>query len=141
VSVHERDGALRILGAGIYIWENGLRLLDALGVLPRVIAGAIPASCHEKRNHAGKAFASSLVGCDFRLYVPLRLRQIHHCPSGRSQRRLDSLWRRGDRQSAGAAFGLAQQRAQIQMVFQDATDSLNPRFTAFRAIADPLLRL
>ena len=27
------------------------------------------------------------------------------------------------------------------MVFQDATDSLNPRFTAFRAIADPLLRL
>ena len=30
---------------------------------------------------------------------------------------------------------------QIQMVFQDATDSLNPRFTAFRAIADPLRRL
>ena len=27
------------------------------------------------------------------------------------------------------------------MVFQDATDSLNPRFTAFRAIADPLRRL
>jgi oligopeptide/dipeptide ABC transporter ATP-binding protein len=38
-------------------------------------------------------------------------------------------------------FGIAPQRAQIQMVFQDATDSLNPRFTAFRAIADPLLRL
>jgi oligopeptide/dipeptide ABC transporter ATP-binding protein len=38
-------------------------------------------------------------------------------------------------------FGLAPQRAQIQMVFQDPTDSLNPRFTAFRAIADPLLRL
>jgi len=38
-------------------------------------------------------------------------------------------------------FGQAAQRAQIQMVFQDATDSLNPRFTAFRAIADPLRRL
>jgi oligopeptide/dipeptide ABC transporter ATP-binding protein len=38
-------------------------------------------------------------------------------------------------------FGKAPQRAQIQMVFQDATDSLNPRFTAFRAIADPLRRL
>jgi oligopeptide/dipeptide ABC transporter ATP-binding protein len=38
-------------------------------------------------------------------------------------------------------FGRAPQRARIQMVFQDATDSLNPRFTAFRAIADPLLRL
>jgi len=26
-------------------------------------------------------------------------------------------------------------------VFQDPTDSLNPRFTAARAVADPLLRL
>ena len=32
-------------------------------------------------------------------------------------------------------------RKRIQMVFQDATDSLNPRFTAARAIADPILRL
>jgi len=32
-------------------------------------------------------------------------------------------------------------RKRIQMVFQDATDSLNPRFTAVRAIADPLMRL
>ena len=38
-------------------------------------------------------------------------------------------------------FGRMPQRALIQMVFQDATDSLNPRFTAFRAIADPLHRL
>ena len=44
-------------------------------------------------------------------------------------------------QVAARQFGRAPQRAQIQMVFQDATDSLNPRFTAFRAIADPLLRL
>jgi len=32
-------------------------------------------------------------------------------------------------------------RRRIQMVFQDPTDSLNPRFTAARAIVDPLLRL
>jgi oligopeptide/dipeptide ABC transporter ATP-binding protein len=38
-------------------------------------------------------------------------------------------------------FGRSKERAQIQMVFQDATDSLNPRFTAFRVIADPLRRL
>jgi len=72
VRVHEQESALRILGAGIYIWENGLRVLDVLGVLPRVTAGAIPASRHEKRNHNGSAFASSRVGQDFRLYVPLR---------------------------------------------------------------------
>lgn len=32
-------------------------------------------------------------------------------------------------------------RAKLQMVFQDPTESLNPRFTAARAIADPILRL
>jgi len=32
-------------------------------------------------------------------------------------------------------------RARIQMVFQDAGESINPRFTAFDAIADPLRRL
>jgi oligopeptide/dipeptide ABC transporter ATP-binding protein len=38
-------------------------------------------------------------------------------------------------------FGGRKQRADIQMVFQDAGDSLNPRYTAFDAIADPLRRL
>ncbi|MFG1371046.1 ABC transporter ATP-binding protein [Xanthobacter oligotrophicus] len=32
-------------------------------------------------------------------------------------------------------------RGRIQMVFQDPTESLNPRYTAERAIADPLLRM
>jgi peptide/nickel transport system ATP-binding protein len=40
-----------------------------------------------------------------------------------------------------SAFARLPLRKNIQMVFQDATDSLNPRFTAVRAIADPLLRL
>jgi peptide/nickel transport system ATP-binding protein len=38
-------------------------------------------------------------------------------------------------------FATLPQRKMIQMVFQDPTDSLNPRFTAARAIADPLLQL
>ncbi len=38
-------------------------------------------------------------------------------------------------------FGRTPTRARIQMVFQDPTDSLNPRFSAFDAIADPIRRL
>ena len=45
VRVHEQDAALRIPGAGIYIWENGLRVLEALGV---------PAARHRRR-HSGNA--------------------------------------------------------------------------------------
>jgi len=38
-------------------------------------------------------------------------------------------------------FAKSPMRKRIQMVFQDPTDSLNPRFTAVRAIADPILRM
>jgi oligopeptide/dipeptide ABC transporter ATP-binding protein len=39
------------------------------------------------------------------------------------------------------AFAGSANRARIQMVFQDAGDSLNPRYTAADAIADPVRRL
>jgi peptide/nickel transport system ATP-binding protein len=39
------------------------------------------------------------------------------------------------------AFARLPLRKSIQMVFQDPTDSLNPRFTAARAIADPIMQL
>ena len=72
VRVHEQDETLRIPGAGIYIWENGLRVLETLGVLDAVRAGAIPATMHEKRDYDGRAFASGGFAPDFRLIVPER---------------------------------------------------------------------
>ncbi len=38
-------------------------------------------------------------------------------------------------------FARSPHRPAVQMVFQDPTESLNPRFTAFQSIADPLRRI
>jgi oligopeptide/dipeptide ABC transporter ATP-binding protein len=50
----------------------------------------------------------------------------------------------GDREltlTPARRFARDPDRARIQMVFQDAGESVNPRFTAFDTIADPLRRL
>ncbi|MBS0642708.1 MAG: ABC transporter ATP-binding protein [Proteobacteria bacterium] len=53
------------------------------------------------------------------------------------------IWldRRAVSEVPAALFARDDDRGHIQMVFQDAGDSINPRFTAFDAIADPLRRL
>ena len=81
VCVHEQDDDLRILGDGIHIWENGLRVLDALGVLHAVTGDALPAWRCERRDASGPdpngmVFGRSRLGPCFRLYVPLRERLL-----------------------------------------------------------------
>ena len=56
----------------------------------------------------------------------------------------DGTIRLGERElsrKAARVFARDPDRRRIQMVFQDAGESVNPRFTAFDAIADPLRRL
>jgi 2-methyl-3-hydroxypyridine 5-carboxylic acid dioxygenase len=49
VRVHEMSGELRAFGAGIFIWENGLRVLAALGAYAEVMRGAHEAITYETR--------------------------------------------------------------------------------------------
>jgi 2-polyprenyl-6-methoxyphenol hydroxylase-like FAD-dependent oxidoreductase len=50
VRVHERAERLRTAGAGIYIYENGLRVLEAVGAYDAAVAGAPPAHTREVRD-------------------------------------------------------------------------------------------
>ncbi len=50
VRVHERADALRAFGAGIFIWENGLRVLKAVGAYDDVIAGSHDGEVYEVRD-------------------------------------------------------------------------------------------
>lgn len=50
VRVHERAAEVRSFGAGIWIWENGLRVMNALGALAPLMDGAHPLSVWETRD-------------------------------------------------------------------------------------------
>src|SRR5262245_33881996 len=50
VRLHERGDALRTTGAGIYIYENGLRVLEALGAYDAAVKGAPFAHTREVRD-------------------------------------------------------------------------------------------
>jgi 2-polyprenyl-6-methoxyphenol hydroxylase-like FAD-dependent oxidoreductase len=50
VTVHERDPEIRAFGAGIFIYENGLRVLEALGALDAAMEGALPIHRRETRD-------------------------------------------------------------------------------------------
>lgn len=51
VRVHEKQAELRAFGAGIFIWENGQRVLQAIGAYPDVARGAHQAPGYETRRN------------------------------------------------------------------------------------------
>ena len=50
VRVHEKGKQLRTAGAGIYVYENGLRVFEALGIYDDVITNAFKGRIRELRN-------------------------------------------------------------------------------------------
>jgi 2-methyl-3-hydroxypyridine 5-carboxylic acid dioxygenase len=50
VRVHEKEAALRAFGAGIFVWENGLRVLHAIGAYDDVLRGAPQPTAYVSRS-------------------------------------------------------------------------------------------
>ena len=57
VRVHERADQLRPSGAGIYIYENGLRVLETLGAYDEAVQGAPFAHTREMRDETNKVLS------------------------------------------------------------------------------------
>jgi 2-polyprenyl-6-methoxyphenol hydroxylase-like FAD-dependent oxidoreductase len=57
VRVHERGEALRTTGAGIYIYENGLRVLEAVGAYDAAVKGAPFAHTREVRDDKNRTIS------------------------------------------------------------------------------------
>ena len=58
VRVHERGAELRTAGAGIYVYENGLRVLEALGAFDDAVKGASVAHTREVRDERNRVVST-----------------------------------------------------------------------------------
>src|SRR3984885_3023211 len=57
VRVHERGDKLRTTGAGIYVYENGLRVLEAVGAYEAAVANAPMAHTREVRDDRNRVIS------------------------------------------------------------------------------------
>ncbi|RTL61412.1 MAG: FAD-dependent monooxygenase [Pseudonocardiaceae bacterium] len=72
VRVHERSDDLRMFGAGIWLWENGLRSLEALGVEQTATARAKRIETMVARDQDGRPLLRRSFGTEDRLILPPR---------------------------------------------------------------------
>lgn len=72
VRVHEQAPDLRMFGAGIWLWENGLRALEAIGVLEAATHRGQRISAWEIRDHRGRLLRRREAYPFDRLIVPPR---------------------------------------------------------------------
>jgi 2-polyprenyl-6-methoxyphenol hydroxylase-like FAD-dependent oxidoreductase len=76
VRVHERGAQLREIGAGIFVWENGLRVLEAIGAYDDVTCGAERNDYWEIRDERQRLLQSGWMMRGARLFTVLRT-QLH----------------------------------------------------------------
>jgi len=74
VRLHERADRLRTTGAGINIYENGLRVLEALGAYEETVRDAFPTKLRETRDEHDRLL--SIHRWDIRVFGVVRQRMI-----------------------------------------------------------------
>ena len=72
VRIHERSAQLRMFGAGIWLWENGLRSLDALGVEEMATKRARRIETLVARDQDGRVLMQREFGARDRMMLPPR---------------------------------------------------------------------
>lgn len=72
VTVYERQSELRASGSGIYIWENGLKVLEALGAHDQAVEGAFRGTHFEQRDNRNQIIESAAIPADRRLITTER---------------------------------------------------------------------
>ena len=87
VRVHESSRELRAFGAGIFIWENGLRVLSAIGAYNDVMRGAHEAGVYETR-HDNKTIAEKTFSAAIGTRMLTMTRQHLYAAILRAARRL-----------------------------------------------------
>jgi 2-polyprenyl-6-methoxyphenol hydroxylase-like FAD-dependent oxidoreductase len=76
VRVHERGSELREIGAGIFMWENALRVLEAVGAATEALEGGERNQYWEIRDERERLLQSGWMLQGARLYTVLRA-QLH----------------------------------------------------------------
>lgn len=82
VTVFERQDALRAVGAGIYIWENGLRVLEALDVFEEATRDAFYGTHFEQRDNHNEVIDSPAIEDGRRLLTVPRSQLLDALASG-----------------------------------------------------------
>jgi 2-polyprenyl-6-methoxyphenol hydroxylase-like FAD-dependent oxidoreductase len=72
VRLHERNSELRMFGAGIWLWESGLRTLETLGAFDRATARARHIKEWRVCDHNGRVLMSRPTNGSDRLLLPPR---------------------------------------------------------------------
>ncbi len=72
VTVYERQNELRANGSGIYIWENGLRVLEAIGAYDDAVRDSFRGTHFEQRDNANQIIESAPIPSDRRLITTHR---------------------------------------------------------------------